>query len=112
MKLESQPPANGILLKNIWGDCKRYQIVCSCGQDNHDHDVWVESSSVGVEVQILVKVKTNFWSRSRWSHIWQLLTQGYVECETSIELNQQQAMNYATVLHHAVEDITQFKESK
>jgi hypothetical protein len=110
--MKAQKPANGILIKNDWGDTIRYQVTCECGQPDHEHDVWVEANECDVEVQIYVTVKTNFWSRTRWNHLWQLLTKGHVQCETTIGLNRQQAMNYATILHHAVEDVEQFRKTK
>jgi hypothetical protein len=39
-----------------------------------------------------------------------LLTQGYVECEASLILTQQQALNYAEVLKSAVKDVEEFKK--
>ena len=110
--MEAQKPAQGILKRHDWGDTKVYQVVCECGQPDHEHGVWIESSETGVEVQVYVTAKTNFWSRTRWSHIWQLLTKGYVKCETTIGMTRQQAMNYATILHHAVEDVEQFRKEK
>jgi len=111
MTIQAQTPAEGILKKNNWGDAMTYQVVCECGQPDHEHMVWIEASETGVEVQVYVTAKTNFWSRTRWSHMWQLLTQGYVKCETILGMTEQQAMNYASTLHHAVEDVTKFKAS-
>jgi hypothetical protein len=111
MTIQAQTPAEGILKKNNWGDAMTYQVVCECGQSDHEHMVWIEASDTGVEVQVYVTVKTNFWSRTRWSHMWQLLTQGYVDYEASLIMTEQQAMNYASTLHHAVEDVTKFKAS-
>jgi len=112
MDIKPETPAQGILKKNVWGDCVRYQIVCECGQSDHEHDVWIEASETGVEVQVYVTAKTDFWSKTRWHHIWQLLTRGHVRCETIIGMDPQQAMNYASTLHHAVEDVTKFRNSK
>ena len=112
MDLTAQTPAEGILKRNNWGDSMTYQVTCECGQPDHEHTVWIEASETGVEVQVYVTTKTNFWSRTRWSHMWQLLTQGYVECETIIGMTQQQAMNYTSTLHHAVEDVTKFRKTK
>ena len=112
MDLTAQTPAEGILKRNNWGDSMTYQVTCECGQPDHEHTVWIEASETGVEVQVYVTAKTKFWSRTRWSHMWQLLTQGYVKCETIIGMTQQQAMNYASTLHHAVEDVTKFRKTK
>jgi len=112
MALKPEKPATGILIKNTWGDAKRYQVVCDCGQGDHDHDVWVEANECDVGVEIYVTAKSNFWSRTRWHHIWQLLTQGYIRCETVVSMNRQQALNYATILHQAVEDVEQFRKTR
>ena len=112
MDLKAEKPATGILKRHDWGDTKVYQVVCECHQPDHEHAVWVESSETGVEVQVYVTAKTNWWSRTRWSHMWQLLTQGYVKCETIIGMTQQQAMNYASILQDAVKDVEQFRKVK
>jgi len=111
MDLKPETPATGILKKNNWGNAMTYQVVCECSQPDHEHTVWVEASETGVEVQVYVTAKTDFWSKTRWHHIWQLLTRGYVRCETIIGMTQQQAMNYASTLHHAVEDVEQFRKA-
>ena len=111
MDFTPETPAQGILKKNNWGDAMTYQVTCECGQPDHEHTVWIEANETGVEVQVYVTVKTDFWSKTRWSHVWQLLTKGHVRCETIIGMTQQQAMNYAATLHHAVEDVTKFRKS-
>jgi len=111
MKMKAQKPAEGILKTHDWGDTMTYKVICACGQDDHSHDVWIEATESDVEVHIYVTAKTNWWSKTRWSHIWQLLTQGYIKCETIIGMTEQQAMNYASTLHHAVEDVKNFKKS-
>jgi len=109
--MKSEQPATGILKNRDWGDAVTYKVVCECGQPDHEHDVWIEASETGVEVHVYLTVKTNFWSRTRWSHMWQLLTQGHVRAETMIGMNQQQAQNYASALHHAVEDVTRLRQA-
>jgi len=106
----AETPATGILKRNDWGDSKMYQVTCECGQSDHEHTVWIEASESDVEVHVYVTVKTNFWSKTRWHHVWQLLTRGYVKTETVLGMTEQQAMNYASALHHAVEDVKMFKQ--
>jgi hypothetical protein len=112
MALKPETPATGVLVKNTWGDALRYQVVCDCGQSDHEHDVWVEANEFDVEVQIYVTTRSNFWSRTRWHHIWQLITQGHVRCETVVSMNRQQALNYATILKQAVADVEQFRKTQ
>jgi hypothetical protein len=112
MALTPESPATGILIKNNWGDAKMYKVTCECGQSDHDHEVFVESDETGVTVTTYTTGKTDFWSRTRWHHIWTLLTRGYIKYESSLIMNRQQAMNYATILHHAVEDVEEFRKSQ
>ena len=55
--MKAQQPAEGILKRNDFGDSKWYQVVCGCGQDNHEHNVEVEADDLGVNVNIYVTVK-------------------------------------------------------
>ena len=107
--MKVQIPAEGILKTHEWGDSKVYKIMCNCGQDDHSHNVWIESDNHDVSVNIYTTVKTNFWSKTRWQHIWSLLTKGYVDCETAVCMTEQQAFNYGHTLLSAVDDVKKFK---
>jgi len=106
---ESQMPAEGVLLRKDYGDSKVYQIVCECGDCDHDHNVWVEAEDTGVTVTTYTQQKTKWWQLSRWQIIWRLLTRGYVEYEASIIMTRQQAVNYAETLKSAVKDVKEFR---
>jgi hypothetical protein len=108
--MTSELPAEGILKHNSWGDSKVYRVTCSCGASDHDHHVWVEADDHEVSVTIYSTTRTNFWSKTRWYHIWTLLTKGYIDSETSLIMNKQVALNYASVLHSAIEDVEQFRK--
>jgi hypothetical protein len=110
MKVEK--PAEGILKTHNWGDSKVYKIVCECGDPDHEHNVWIEADDSGVAVNTYVTVRTNFWSKTRWHHIWQLLTKGYIDLETSITMSQQQSVNYAHAMLNAIEDVIEFRKKK
>ncbi len=110
--MNAQIPAEGILKRNDWGDAKTYDIVCGCGQSDHTHNLWVESSEVGVEVNIYVETKSPFWSMNRFEQIWTLLTKGYLQHETTIHMSEQQALNYAETLKKAVQDVKGFKKTR
>lgn len=110
MKLET--PAQGILKRNDWGDAKMYQVVCDCGQPDHDHNLWIEAADHGITVTIYATVKSPWWSMNRWKQMWTLLTQGYLEHETVVTFNEQAALNYAETLKSAINDVKAFKEKK
>ena len=108
--MKAQIPAEGILKTNDWGDSKVYKVVCNCGHDDHSHNVWVESDEYEVNITVYTTVKTNFWSKTRWQHIWTLLSKGYIDCETTVSMTEQQALNYAHTLLDAVDDVKKFKK--
>ena len=110
--MKAQKPAEGILQRKDWGDSKTYTIVCECGSDDHAHNVWVETDESGITVNTYTTQKTNCWSKTRWHHIWKLLTVGYVEYEASIIMSEQQALNYAETLKSAIIDVKQFREKE
>jgi hypothetical protein len=110
MDLIAETPARGILKLNEWGSSKMYKIVCECGSDDCTHTIDIEAEDNSVSVTIYTKTRTNFWSKTRWYHIWQLLTKGYVESETVIIMHKQVALNYANVLQLAVKDVEEMKK--
>jgi hypothetical protein len=109
--MTAQKPARGILLVNDWGTSKMYKAVCDCGDDDCTHTIDVEAEDTGVTVTIYTKTRTNFWSKSRWYHIWTLLTKGYVEFDTSLIMAKQVALNYANVLQSAVSDVEELRKN-
>ena len=110
MKL--QTPAEGVLLRKDYGDAKIYQIVCECGDCDHDHNIWVEAEDHGVTVTIYTQQKTKWWQQNRWKIMWTLLTKGYVERESVLIMSEQQAINYANVLQSAVKDVKEFNKQR
>lgn len=109
--MKEETPAEGVLKSNDWGDTKTYQIVCSCQDPDHDHRLWIEASDTGVDVTVFVNIRSMFWQASRWQQIWQILTRGYVSCETTISMTEQQALNYAKTLEKASHDVKYLKKS-
>ena len=138
--MKSQQPAEGILKRGDFGDSKFYQVVCGCGQDYHDHNVEVEASDTGINVNIYATAKTDYWSETvkkrfdidnvwqqefdwfwkdlinglvtRLKVTWQLWTTGAVKVETTIAMSEQQAINYAETLKSAVKDVKEFRRKK
>ena len=108
--MTAQTPAQGVLLVNDWGTSKMYKAVCDCGDDDCTHTIDVEAEDTGVTVTIYTKTRTNFWSKTRWQHIWTLLTKGYVEFDTSLIMAKQVALNYASVLQSAVNDVEELRK--
>ena len=110
MDLNAETPARGILKLNEWGSSKMYKVVCECGDDDCTHTIDIEAEDTGVTVTIYTKTRTNFWSTSRWKHIWILLTKGHIDFETNIMLSEQSAINYSQTLKQAVQDVKNFKK--
>jgi hypothetical protein len=111
MDLIAETPARGILKVNDWGTSIMYKVVCECGNDDCTHTIDIEAEDTGVIVTIYTQTRTNFWSMSRWKHIWTLLVKGHVDFETNIHLSEQSALNYSQTLTQAVEDVKNFKKS-
>ena len=138
--MKAQEPAEGILKRNDWGNSKWYQVVCGCGQEYHDHNVWIEADETGINVTIHATVKTDYWSEtfkprydinSEWLQsidwywkgtvnnfinkikiTWEVWTTGAITTETSITMTEQQSLNYATTLENAVQDVRHFIDER
>lgn len=110
--MTAQEPAQGILLINSWGSSKMYKVVCECGSDDCSHTIDIEAEDTGITVTIYTKTKTNFWSKTRWYHMWTLLTKGYIDFETAVVMNKQVALNYADVLQLAVKDVEELRNER
>ncbi len=136
--MEKQTPAEGILQTNDFGNSKWYQVVCGCGQPDHTLTVEVEAEETGVNVNTYVTAKTDYWTESikkrydienpylqeldwalkdiwnsfitRIKLTWTVWTKGYVQCETTITMSEQQALNYAETLKSAIQDVKDFKK--
>jgi len=110
--MKTQTPAEGVMKTNDWGDSKVYRIACNCGDENHNHNMWVEADDHDITVTIYTTGKTNYWSKTRWYHIWTLLTKGYIDTESTVCLSKQQALNYADTLKSAIKDVETFRRPK
>ena len=107
-----QIPAEGIMKTNDWGDSKVYRVMCTCGDSNHEHNMWVEADESEVSVTIFTTASSNFWSKTRWYHIWTLLTKGYIDTESTVIMGRQQALNYAETLKLAISDVESFRKDR
>jgi hypothetical protein len=110
--MQTQQPAEGILLRKDYGDAKIYNVVCECGDCDHSHEVWVEAEDHGITVTIYTQQKTKWWQSNRWKIMWTLLTRGYVERESVLIMSEQQTLNYANVLQLAVKDVKEFNKQR
>ena len=138
--MKAQEPAEGILKRGDYGDSKWYQVVCGCGQEHHDHNVEVEASETGINVNIYTSAKTDYWSElvekrydientweqefdwfwkdlvnGIWTRLkitWEVWTTGAVKVETTIALTEQQALNYAKTLENAIQDVKNFRDER
>jgi hypothetical protein len=108
----AQIPAEGIMKTNDWGNSKVYRVACNCHDENHNHNVWIEADDCDIVVTVYTTSKTNWWSKTRWYHIWTLLTKGYIDTESSVHLNKQQALNYAETLKSAIDDVENFRKKR
>lgn len=109
--MKAQIPAEGILKRHDWGNSKNYQIICGCGDTDHEHNLWVESEDTGINVTLYVNVKSSFWSINRFKQIWCLLTKGYLSYESTLYMSEQQALNYAETLKSAINDCKAFRQN-
>ena len=137
--MRAETPALGILRINDFGTSKWYQVVCGCQQPDHTLTVEVEADEMGVNVNTYATVKTDYWTESVkkrydiesewqqefdwfWKDLWNgfvtrlkltwtVWTKGYVKCETTIAMTEQQALNYAETLKSAIKDVKEFRNS-
>ena len=138
--MKSEKPAEGILKRHDWGDSKWYQVVCGCGHDYHDHTVEVEAEETGVNVNVHLTVKSDYWGEvvekhydiesPYWQEVdwfwkdlvngfvrrlkvtWEVWTTGAVTAQTTITMTKQQALNYSETLKSAVSDVEKFEADR
>lgn len=138
--MKSEKPAEGILKRNDWGNSKWYQVVCGCGQEYHDHNVDVEADETGINVNVHMTVKSDYWGEivekhydidspylqevdwfwkdlvnGIWNRLkvtWEVWTTGAVTAQTTITMTKQQALNYAETLKSAIKDVEQFEAQR
>lgn len=111
-EMGAQKPAEGILKTTEWGNSKWYHIHCSCGSEDCAHEVNIEADDCDVQVHIYHNQHTKWWEKNRWKQIWQILTKGYAEMQTTIVMNEQTALNYAETLKAAMKDVKDFRDAR
>lgn len=110
--MKPETPASGILKTGEFGDAMFYHIRCDCGSEDCAHELEVEADDMHVYVNIYHTQHTKWWSRNRWSQIWQILTKGYAEMQTTLVLDEQTALNYSATLKSAMKDVKKFRDAR
>ena len=110
--MKAQKPAEGILKHGDYGDAMFYYVQCDCGNEDCAHTVEVEADDMHVQVHLHHTQHTKWWERNRWSQIWQILTRGYAQMQTTTVLNEQTALNYSEVLKSATRDVKKFRDAR
>lgn len=110
--MKAQKPAEGILKTNEFGTCKGYHVQCECGSAECAHHVWIEASDMDVTVSFGLTLRSKWYTMNRWKQIWQILTKGCLDVESTIVLNEQSALNYAETLRLAMKDVKQIRDDR
>ena len=110
--MKPQQPAEGILKQGDFGPAKFYYVQCECMSEDCAHVIEVEADDIHVQVHLYSNHHTKWWNKSRWKQIWQILTKGYAEMQTTIVLNEQTALNYSNVLQSAMTDVKKFRDER
>lgn len=110
--MKPEKPATGVLKTGDFGDAMFYHIHCDCGSDDCAHEIEVEADDIHVQVHIYHNQHTKWWNKNRWKQIWQILTQGYAEMQTTIILDEQTALNYSATLKTAMQDVKKFRDAR
>jgi hypothetical protein len=124
--MQYQEPAEGICLDKNFDTAKFYTVFCDCGDENHRIKLIVEvdESCNQVIVTQYTNVKSCWWNQqptrfdfiNRIAHVlyttWKLWTKGYIECESSVILNEQVALNFSEILKKSISDLKNIKEKK
>lgn len=132
--VKAEAPALGIMKTGDYGDSVFYKVACTCGSTDHDVDFNVEINDGGeISLNTYVIAKSDYWSQvveKRWDIdndwaqefdwawkdivngfvrriklTWQLWTKGYIRTESTLLMNEQQALNYAETLKQAIKDL-------
>lgn len=110
--MKAEEPAVGVLKQGDFGDAKFYYVQCDCGDEDCSHSIEVEADDCHVHVNIYHIQRTKWWQKNRWQQIWQILTKGYAEMQTTIVLTDQTALNYGAILQAALNDVKEFRDAK
>jgi len=108
--MKAQTPAEGLMIQKDWGDARSYTVACDCGDHEHNVHMWVEvkpeSDVKDVTLTFYVQTTNNWWDKSRWRQMWEILTKGYTKNEATVILSKQAALNLSTVIRNSVDQLS------
>jgi len=110
--MKAEKPAEGILKTGDFGDAMFYYVACDCTDADCAHTIEVEADDMHVQVHLYSNHHTKWWEKKRWKQIWQILTKGYAEMQTTIVLREQTALNYAEALKSAMKGVKKFRDER
>lgn len=108
----AEAPATGILKQGDFGVAIFYYVQCDCSDPDCAHTIEIEADEIEVCVHIHHTQHTKWWKKNRWEQIWQILTKGYTEMQTTIVMNEQTALNYSEALKSASKDVKVFRDAR
>jgi len=108
--MKAQTPAEGLMIQKDWGDARSYTVACDCGDHEHNVHMWIEvkpeSDVKDVTLTFYVQTTNNWWDKSRWRQMWEILTKGYTKNEATVILSKQAALNLSTVIRNSVDQLS------
>jgi hypothetical protein len=110
-QMNTQQPAQGIMLDRDYGGSKSYTIACDCHDGDHQVHMWIElngdNDTKDVEMIFYVNTTTPFWTEgfSRIKAAWDILIKGYREDQHTLILNKQAALNVASTINQVVKEL-------
>lgn len=113
--MDIEQAATGVCkMRDYYDGSSVFRVTCDCMNSECDHvvDVEYDEEVQDVTVTIYGTLKTRYWDGSRFKWIWQMLTKGYVDVESSTVLNKQAALNYAGALNKAVDNLDMIQAQK
>lgn len=134
--MESQQPAEGIMITKSFQDAKFFKLVCSCGDPDDEVAFTVELDETGeIILTTYTTPKTEWWNdpfnglNGKWpgelwiqqllnklAHrirvTWDVWTKGHVKYSQTTILSEQQAVNYASAIINAIEELNNIKVKK
>lgn len=117
LDLKAETPARGVYLRKEFPNSIWFGVACECSDEEHNHEVWVESDPEFdfVSVHVFTTTHTRHsqgWGTTAWKRFTEkvrytidLWFRGYIETEASIMMDRQVAINYADVLKKSIQAI-------
>lgn len=110
--MKPETPATGILKTGDFGGARVDVLVFDRGSDECAHEIEIEADDTCVQVHIYHTLRSKWWEKNRWKQLWQLITTGYIDAQSTIVMDEQTALNYSATLKSAMEDVKQFRDNR